>query len=290
MNLIKNYWLKFQAYWQQMPIVQRGSIAICIPLACLVASVAAHNIFYQRTVVAQRYVVRTNEVLGNSQRISIDLLNAESSASGYYIGEQEVFLKPYRLAATNLEPTLTSLEQLVGDRPVQAQQLKILAQIARHRLHVLQRSIAARAAVDRPQVDINSFLEGKQDIGRFQEAIAKFEAEERRILAMHNRSLQDEQQIAASVMWAGSEIGIVGTLISVRILRQLAAELRARQLRLNESHNTIEAIVANIIDGVAIVDALGKIETFNQAAVNMFGYAAAEIIGCDWQTAVDARS
>jgi PAS domain S-box-containing protein len=288
-NLIKNYWVKIQAYWHQLPIVQRGSIAICIPLACLVASVAAHNIFYQRTVAAQRYVVRTNEVLGNSQRISIDLLNAESSASGYYIGEQKVFLKPYRLAVTNLEPTLTSLERLVGDRPEQAQRLKILAQIARHRLNVLQQNIAT-AAFDSPQVNINSFLEGKRDIGRFQEAIAQFEAEERRILAKHNRSLQDEQQIAASVMWAGSEVGIVGTLIAVRILRQLAAELRARQLCLKESRNTIEAIVDNIIDGVATVDARGKIETFNQAAVNMFGYVAADIIGCDWQKLLTAEA
>ena len=266
-----------------MPIVRRGSIAICIPLVCLVASVAAHDIFYQRTVATQRYVVRTNEVLGKSQQISIDLLNAESSVSGYDIGEQTVFLKPYRLAVTNLAPTLTSLERLVKDRPVQAQQLKILAQIARNRLNTLQRSITSRAAFDSPQANINSFLEGKRDISRFQEAIAKFEAEERRILAMHNRSLQDEQQIAASVMWAGSEIGIVGTLIAVRILRQLAAELRTRQHHLNESRKTIEAIVANIIDGVAIVDAQGKIETFNQAAANMFGYVAAEIIGGDWQ-------
>ncbi len=266
-----------------MPIAQRGTIAICIPLACLVATVMAHNICYYRTSAAQRYIMRTSEVLGKSQRISIDLLNAETSAIGYWVGNQKVLLQPYQLALTNLEPTLASLERLVRERPTQAQRLKLLTQIVRQRMNTLQRSITVTAVVDRPQVRLNSLLAGKQDITRFQETIAQFEAEERRLLATRTRSLQDEQQIAATIVWAGTEIGILGTIFTIQTLRQLAAELRARQLRLNESRSLIEAIVANIIDGVAIVDAQGRIETFNEAAAKMFGYVADEIIGCNWQ-------
>ncbi|PSB45224.1 sensor histidine kinase, partial [Chamaesiphon polymorphus] len=95
-------------------------------------------------------------------------------------------------------------------------------------------------------------------------------------------SLQEEQQLNTSFIWGGSGVGALGILFALRILQQLSAELHARQSRLSESQCLIRTLVANVVDGVAIVDAGGKIQSFNQAAVGMFGYPADEVIGDDW--------
>jgi PAS domain S-box-containing protein len=274
-------WQQIQTYWHQLPIACRGTIAICIPFVCLIGLVVTHALFNQRIVSAQQDIIRSHEILGNSQRLAIGLFNAETGVRSYALGNQKVDLKSDNLALTKLEPTLANLEQLVRDRPTQAPQAKLITKIVRSRIKLLQQSIQhpkAQVALGRSLTNIDRFRESN----RFGEVIERFEAEERRLLMLRSRSLQEEQQLNTSFVWGGSEIGLIGTLIALRILQQLSTELRARQSHLKESQNLIRAIVANVVDGVAIIDAFGKIQSFNQAAVEMFGYHPSEVVGDDW--------
>ena len=269
-----------------MPIAQRGAIVICIPIACLVCSVVAHTIFTRRIIDAQQHVVRTHEVIAQCHDVSIGLLDAETGVRDYYIVRQKVLLEPYKLAVKTLEPALISLEQLVRAKPTQALQVRRLASIARNRMNTLQQSIRrieAKPAFGSLDVNTARLIAGKQEINRFRDVMDRFETEERRLLGLRTRSLQNEQQIGSNAMWVGMEIGIIGTIVAARILRQLITELGDRQLRLDESKNLIQAIVANVVDGVAVIDSQGKIETFNHAAVEMFGYTLDEIVGCNWK-------
>ena len=283
---MKDCWQKIQAYWNQMPIAQRGAIVICIPIACLVCSVVAHTIFTRRIIDAQQHVVRTHEVIAQCHDVSIGLLDAETGVRDYYIVRQKVLLEPYKLAVKTLEPALISLEQLVRAKPTQSLQVRRLASIARNRMNTLQQSIRrieAKPAFGSLDVNTARLIAGKQEINRFRDVMDRFETEERRLLGLRTRSLQNEQQIGSNAMWVGMEIGIIGTIVAARILRQLITELGDRQLRLDESKNLIQAIVANVVDGVAVIDSQGKIETFNHAAVEMFGYTLDEIVGCNWK-------
>ena len=69
----------------------------------------------------------------------------------------------------------------------------------------------------------------------------------------------------------------------MRLLKQLATEMRLREIRLLESRNLIQAIMTNVVDGVLVINSLGNIETFNGAAVQMFGYQHFEVVGWHWQ-------
>jgi PAS domain S-box-containing protein len=278
-------WRRFKTYWKQLPIEGRGSIAIAIPLVCLIGAVIADTILRQKMVAAQLYVNHTNQVLVKSQSTLISLLNAETGVRGYYIGKQKVFLTPYNLALTTLEPTLTNLQQLVQDNPAQLQQVKLLTQMARDRMSLLQESVqrVATKVASNPAVTNERLLTGKRSMDQFRDIIEQFETEEQRLLAIHTRSLQDQQSLNAYGMWCGIVIGIGGTAVAVRLLRQLATELQEREVRLRESRNLIQAIVANVVDGVMIINPQGRIATFNNAAIQMFGYTPLEVIGWDWQ-------
>lgn len=91
--------------------------------------------------------------------------------------------------------------------------------------------------------------------------------------------------VAAQIQFICGEIaiGIISTAVAIRLLRQLATELRKQELGLEESRNLLQTIVANIVDGVMTIDPHGKVTTFNHAAEKMFGYTPTEAIGCNWQ-------
>jgi PAS domain S-box-containing protein len=285
MNIISRSWRKVKGCWKQLPIETRGSIAIALPLVCLMGSVIADTVLRQRLIEAQMYVDHTNQVLDKSQGTLISLLNAETGVRGYYIGKQRVFLDPYEKALTTLEPTLISLEQLVQDDPSQVQRVKQLKQIAADRMNLLDSTIrrVETNSTGTPELTMQRLIKGKQAMDKFREVIAEIETEESRLLASRTQSLREQQALNGTVMWYGIAISLLGTAITVRLLRQLAAELRKREVRLLESRSLIEAIVANTADAVMVINARGQVETFNGAAVKMFDYTPAEVTGWPWQ-------
>lgn len=248
-------------------------------------AVVTDTILRKRMIEAQQYVDRTNQVLVKSQGTLVSLLNAETGVRGYYIGREQTFLEPYEIALKTLEQTLIDLEQLVQDNPSQVQQVKLLDTIARDRMSLLQ------ASVERVNnEDLSSFLvvkerllAGKQVMDQFRVAIGQFEVEERRILVLRTQSLQSQQSMNANIMWLGIVLSLFGTALTIRLLRQLGKELQQRERHLSESRNLIEAIVANVIDGVVIINVQGKIQSFNAAAANMFGYEPTDVVDWQWQ-------
>jgi len=46
-----------------------------------------------------------------------------------------------------------------------------------------------------------------------------------------------------------------------------------------ESHARLQSIIDSAVDGIIVIDAKGRIESFNQGAERLFGYPAAEVIG-----------
>ncbi len=282
---MKSVWQKLQKYWHQLPIERRGSVAISIPLACLVGAVVTYTLLRQRMVEAQLDLEHTNQVLTKSQNALISVLNAETGVRGYYISRDKVFLDPYKLAVQNLQPEIQQVERLVSDNPPQERQAKTIARLAQAKMNHLKTIVAyvdARA-IPNPPVDSQKLLVGKQIMDRFRTEIARFEAEEHRLLELRSHMLSEQQDFNVTAMWYGIALSLIGTTFSVRLISELAKELRDREISLRESRSLIQAIVANIVDGAIVISPQGKIETFNPAAENMFGYTQSETIGWDWQ-------
>ena len=62
------------------------------------------------------------------------------------------------------------------------------------------------------------------------------------------------------------------------VLHDLTDRVRIEE-RLRESEERWRAVIDSAIDGIIVIDARGCIEAFNPAAVRLFGYAEAEVIG-----------
>ena len=245
----------------------------------------AYAILERNTIAAQKYVARSDKVLATSQSALISLLNAETGVRGYFISNRKIFLQPYELALLNLEPNLNNLEHLVQDKPQQLQRSILMSEIAQIRMSQLKATIKQIETnnVPTPELATAQMLKGKESMDRFRQVLKQFEIEERRLRALRSQSLAAQQDSNAAAMLYGVLLAMLGTTLAIRLLRQLAIELRNREIRLRESRNLIEAIVANVVDGVMVINPHGEIETFNDAAVKMFGYTATEVIGWEWQ-------
>jgi CHASE3 domain sensor protein len=194
-------WRKIKFGWKQLSIESRGSIAISIPLTCLIITVIIYSLFRQSMIAAQIYVDHTNHVLVESQSTLINLLNAETGVRGYYIGKQPVFLEPYDLALTNLEPSLAKLNKLIQDNPAQVPRVKTLTEIAKYRMNLLRETIQ-RVNQGEPQnaTSINKrLLQGKKSMDQFRKIITEVESEELRLLEIRTQSLQNQQNLNIAV-------------------------------------------------------------------------------------------
>jgi PAS domain S-box-containing protein len=285
-------WQKIKFAWKRLSIESRGSIAVSIPLICLIGTVTAYTLLRQRMIEAQLYVNHTNQILAESQDTLISLLNAETGVRGYYIGKQRAFLEPYNLAITTVKPALDSLQKLAQDNPSQIQRVKILTEITQDRMTLLQGTIQ--------RVETNNFgdpglinerlQKGKRSMDLFRKVIDEIEVEENRLLRIHTQSLQEQQNLNTYVIWGGVLVSIGGSVLAMRLLKELAKEMRLREIRLLESRNLSQAIMTNVVDGVLVINKHGKIETFNGAAVQMFGYQHFEVVGWPWQKLLSPKA
>jgi PAS domain S-box-containing protein len=278
-------WQKIKYAWKRLSIETRGSIAVSIPLICLIGTVTAYTLLRQRMIEAQLYVNHTNQILAESQDTLISLLNAETGVRGYYIGKQRAFLEPYNLAITTVKPALDSLQKLAQDNPSQIQRIKILTEITQDRMTLLQGTIQRVETnnLGNPALVNERLQQGKRSMDLFRKVIDEIEVEENRLLRIHTQSLQEQQNLNTYVIWSGVLISIGGSVLAMRLLKELAKEMRLREIRLLESRNLIQAIMTNVVDGVLVINNRGKIETFNGAAVQMFGYQHFEVVGWPWQ-------
>jgi two-component system sensor kinase FixL len=74
------------------------------------------------------------------------------------------------------------------------------------------------------------------------------------------------------------EMSIGGERKFTGILHDLTDRVRLEE-RLRSSEAQWRAIVESAVDGIVVIDARGRIESFNPAAENLFGYAEAEVVG-----------
>lgn len=75
-----------------------------------------------------------------------------------------------------------------------------------------------------------------------------------------------------------SEMEIAGDRMFTGIVRDIT-ERKQAELELQARENRIRALVDTIVDGIVVIDAKGRIQTLNPAAVKLFGYQTDEVTG-----------
>jgi len=233
-----------------------------------------------------QYVDRTQEVLLTSQKVLISLLNAEIGVRGYYVTRQAEFLEPYTLAQTSLPTSLDRLKNLVQDNPTQLQRATAIGQLAQENMTSLQQLVEYKTIVseNRPITAVKTLVNlGNQRLARTRITIDQFEAEERRLLGLRKQALESQREFNGTIVWGNLIASVLGTAVAVGLFIAVSKDLRRREQKLRESRNLTEAIIANVVDSVVLLDRQNRIESVNNSAIRMFGRSVEEVIGLDWR-------
>lgn len=89
--------------------------------------------------------------------------------------------------------------------------------------------------------------------------------------------IQKDEAFATYVTTRWEILGVSG--LAALLLIGLAVSFRLSCVRASENSLRIQAILANVLDAIILIDKRGKIEIFNPAAENVFGYSAHEVLG-----------
>jgi PAS domain S-box-containing protein len=281
-------------HWRKLSLAERGAIAINIPLLCLAFSFGTHLFVRQTTIQSEQKVEHIQEILQQSRSLMVDMLDAETGVRGYFISRQAEFLTPYAQGAARLPMTVDRLNLLVRDRPSQIAQIATIERLAQQKLMILNDGIDrvrnGKVQTDASGLPVLRSYEGKLVMDRFRKSLAEFQSQQELALEVNSRDLQNLRDLNIMVIVMGVAIGGLGAAIAARLFKNLARELKDREFLLQESNSLIQAVFGSVIDGVITIDIHGKIENCNDAAVNMFNYDRALLIGQNWTMLLGAES
>ncbi len=280
--------------WRKLSIAERGAIAINIPLVCLFVSLGTHVFLRQITLQSEQKVEHSQTVLKESRTLLVDMLNAETGVRGYFNSREPEFLDSYIQGKAKLPKTLARLKQLVQDNPIQLQRTVTIDRLINQKLTILKARLEKFSSsinkTNSSELPISRSFEGKLVMDRFRNALAEFEAAEERSLRSNYQNLQYLRDLNILLILISVAISSIGAPIAAKLFKNLAQELSAGELMLQESNNLIRAIFENVVDGVVTIDVDGRIENCNQSAIVMFGYEQSALIGQNWTLLLGTES
>ena len=184
-------------------------------------------------------VTHTVEAENQINALLLEIRRAESAARGFLLTQGPEFLKEHDAAVANIVPYATKLAQLIGDNPIQADNLRQLSaaidtrldQFVREMDFVRQNNPAAAIAL------VNQAAAGGTSV-TIRDVGAAMRAEEERLLALRSINADRSQVLASSVTIAGSSMVIALAAMSIYLVRRSSrvrdeAEATLRDYNLN---------------------------------------------------------
>lgn len=253
-------------------------------LALALAALLAFAAYWVLNELSRSRAVREEMLQSYSGRATLgqvysDVREAETSARGYLISGDQRFLTVYDGARADLPVKLTALERYYASQPQQRARVQRLERLVDGKLSEIAAQVALRRS-GRAREALDLAAAGK---GRRMEAIRAAvgdisEAETRDIdsqLARDRRRADQTEEIVLLLFVCLA----MGAAVSVYLVRRYT-EARHTLLIASRSEAARErAIFEAAMDGVLVLDRLGRVERANPAAERMFGRAPGELKG-----------
>jgi PAS domain S-box-containing protein len=271
------------AYWSRLPIRHRGTIVVAIPAICLVITLLTWVGSRQVGLALRRDIESTDEVITTSDKLMLELINAETGVRGYAFTRDRTFLEPYRQSLTNYDDALARLQQLQQKKPERLANVDMIKQRVQQSLAISQQMITATDAQKNfsAALPINQrlFYQGKTTMDALRASVGELQQSEQTRKNDLLKRRETIQEATSAAIWLTAIVSGLGLFAAIYLFSQLDRELRDREERLRESRSLLEAIVSNVVDGVILLSEDSQIETFNPTACEMFGYQSPEVIG-----------
>lgn len=223
---------------------QLGFVVLGLAAVFNLGALSVAETSYDQLQDSSAAVVQTQRVTNAIDRLRIHLLDAETGQRGYVITGDAAYLLPYSQAREQLAQDLDTLGGLIGDNPVQANQLATVRRLVNERLSEMEATIDARRAQGfEAALGIVMTHAGKISMDTIRAALDGMVDEEARVRSVRIGGLAQHQRAIRLGFFAEASLNLLlVTLGAVFLGREVRRHKREREV-LQERGATLEAQV-----------------------------------------------
>ncbi|AFY55230.1 PAS domain S-box [Rivularia sp. PCC 7116] len=277
-----NLFAKIRTVWHSLPVRHRGAIIIALPFSCLIVTLYASVSLRQNAIATYQQIDHTKTILLDSNRLLKILLDAETGTRGYIISRNQTFLEPYNTARQELPKIINRLEEKLSD-DAEVEKFKRIKTLARQNISILEQRIEQvnqrkRNNIDSPASDILLY-QGKNVMDTIRDEIDALREAELNQLDIYRQNLNPIRNQNITVLWITLAISVSSYVGAIYLFSKLDWQIEGQELQLKQKKSLLEGIMGNVVDGIITLDKQDRIDSFNQAATEMFGYQSQDVMG-----------
>lgn len=217
----------------------------------------------------QTAIMRSARVERDVERMLELTVDVETATRGYALAHDPAFLAPARRALPRIEAGLGSLRRLTADSPAVAADLRELEATIRQQVERAQASQANSA--DGKPLRVQDMAEARQLQDRIRAVVEQ--------VGVQEHGLRQEDTTRSARARLGLKAVIVLSTLVLGALGWMWFRARRRLQRTQDNYRRLFAGAAN---GMALVDAGGRVVQANASYAEMLGYAPWELVGADF--------
>ncbi len=228
---------------------------LCVTCA-LILIVNGFSLFHnlQSLKNANEQLALSSRVAERLQYLNVLVLDAESSARGYFISGKETYLGPTRAVVTESEREFRELERLLANNPVQLKNLQQLQTLVRKRIAILSQAIDVykHSGLDEI-VNIARVSDERSGMDEIRLQIVIMVGEQGEAMAARAASFYREYQKAV-VMGAGiNAVAIVVLIMFYQLVRRSFVHRAAVEHALQLSNESLESMVQQRTEQLSVL-------------------------------------
>ena len=243
----------------------------------------AAGLSYRSNVAAvesNRWVRHTYEVIGALQDLTLDMRTIESSARGFILTGNDLYLGDYRSSVLRVAQDQEAFGRLTIDNPVQQRKLPDLARLATAKVQLAERVIGIR----RDQgfdatMDATRRGEGQRLTNEFLVVVDAAKSEELRLLAMRDTVARSNSLQAAYGLLIATILGLAITAAAGWSVQRDNRRREAVEKHLVQMEGRYRGLLEAAPDAMVVVNQGGEIVLLNVQAEKQFGYRRDELLG-----------
>ncbi|ELS02469.1 histidine kinase,histidine kinase [Xenococcus sp. PCC 7305] len=245
---------KLRKTWKNFSVRQRGMIIIAIPVTCFAVSLPTVSWSHFDLIEDEEVFDRLAIIRSISKNLLQSTANAQWGVQSYVLTEHSPFLESYNKAIVEVPEHIENLPESVEENLSQKEKLTEIERFSEQHLALLSNILDEAAATGSlPPQELEQWIEESDNaIAELHHRIENLAQEEHATLVENRQHLEEHQDRGFLLVCLFVAIGILGSLLAVKLFFSLDHELALKQTELQQlnqqlhrSNQQLERFTAN---------------------------------------------
>ncbi len=238
----KTFLNKLRKRWKNFSVRRRGMIIIAIPVTCFAISLPTVSWSHFDLIEDEEVFDRLAIIRSISKNLLQSTANAQWGVQSYVLTEHKPFLESYHEAVIDVPEHIENLPQTIDNNLSQKEKLQEIERFSEQHLAILSNVLNEAAKTGTlPPEELEQWLEQSENvIAQLHQRIEDLAIEEHATLIENRQHLEEHQDRGFFLVSVFVVIGILGSLLAVKLFFSLDRELALQQTELRQLNEQLQ--------------------------------------------------